>query len=144
MNEVTDLLGTLQTRAYRVLRNSSYGILERYGLTPTHWAVISAIDEASDKGIKAVDIAADMHVKAPLVTMITHDLILRDFVVSTPHRYDGRAKVLKITLEGAALISKVETELRVLLKKLLYGLTDKDIATYYKVLETIILNNDHV
>jgi DNA-binding MarR family transcriptional regulator len=139
MNTPTYLTGTTQAQAYRLLRSRVYDVLSEYHLTPTHWSMLGLIYEASN-GLRASEIAASMHVKAPLVTMITRELISQKYVVSVPHQFDGRAKLLAITPAGKNFVKIIETAMRGVLEKLLEGLTESDLDTYYKVLQTMIQN----
>jgi DNA-binding MarR family transcriptional regulator len=143
MNIPAYLTGTTQARAHRLLRMHVYGVLERYELTPTHWSILGMINE-SKSGLRSSEIAVSMHVKAPLVTMITHELVVRDYVISVPHHYDGRAKLLVITPAGKRFVKTVEANLREILGKLFAGLSDTELATYNKVLQTMITNGEQM
>lgn len=137
----TYITGTIQTQAYRLLRSNVYDALSQYHLTPTYWSVLGLIIEAHD-GIRASEVAKRLHVKAPLITMITRELINRDFIKSFPHQIDGRAKLLAITPAGKRFVKSVEATLNQTLNRLLDGLTNDDMITYHKVLTTIIANSN--
>jgi DNA-binding MarR family transcriptional regulator len=143
MNIPTYLTGATQARAYHLLRSYVYSALEKYKITPTHWSILGIIKEAED-GLRSSEIATKMHVKAPLVTLITHELILRNYVVSSPHQSDGRARVLSISPEGKEFMDKIEKDLRKRLERLLKGLSDDDLTVYYKVLQTMIVNGEQI
>lgn len=139
MNPPTYLAGTIQAQAYRILRNYVYTVLERYELTPTYWSILGMIVEARD-GVRVSDIAHGLHIKAPQVTMVTHELADRDLIKSVPHQFDGRAKLLAITPGGKRFVKTVDTSLTTTLSKLLHGLSIDDLTIYNKVLTTIISN----
>lgn len=139
MNLHTYVTGTIQTRAYRLLRQQVIEVLERYELTPTYWSMLGIILEARD-GIRQTDVAKQLQVKPPLVTMMARELQNRGLITSVTNQFDARAKLLTTTPAGKKYIKNVEANLSKMLDNLLDGLTEKDMATYQKVLTTIISN----
>lgn len=139
MNLPTYITGNVQTKAYRILREEAYKVLDQYELTPTHWSMLGIIMQARD-GVRQAEIARTMHVKAPLVTVMARDLQKRGIIQSVRNQFDARAKLLAVTPEGKKYIKIVETSLNKTLGQLLHNLTEKDLVTYHKVLITIITN----
>ena len=139
MNLHTYVTGTIQTRAYRLLRQQVIDVLDRYELTPTYWSMLGVILEARD-GIRQTDVAKLLQVKPPLVTMMARELQNRGLITSVTNQFDARAKLLTTTPAGKKYIKTVEANLSKMLDNLLDGLTEKDMATYQKVLTTIIAN----
>jgi MarR family transcriptional regulator for hemolysin len=140
MNLPTYITGTMQTQAYRLLREHVYAVLAQYELTPTYWSMLGIILEARD-GVRQVEIAKAMNVKAPLITAMSKQMESRNILQSVQNQFDARAKLLAITPEGRKLMKQVETELHQALGKLLTGLTEADLITYHKVLTTIVAND---
>jgi MarR family transcriptional regulator for hemolysin len=140
MNLPTYITGTMQTQAYRLLREHVYAVLAQYELTPTYWSMLGIILEARD-GVRQVEIAKAMNVKAPLITAMAKQMEERNILQSVQNQFDARAKLLAITPEGRKLMKQVETELYHALGKLLTGLTEADLITYHKVLTTIVAND---
>jgi DNA-binding MarR family transcriptional regulator len=140
MNLPSYITGTTQAKAYRLLRERVYGVLEQYELTPTYWSMLGIIRQARD-GVRQVEIADNLHVKAPLITVMSQDLQRRNLIHSVQNQFDARAKLLAITPSGKKFMRTVETDLNVVLEQLLYGLTREDMAIYNRVLETIIAND---
>src|ERR1700722_19784867 len=99
MNLPTYIIGSVQTKAYRILRERVYAILDQYELTPTHWSMLGVIMQARD-GVRQAEIARTIHVKAPMVTIMARDLQKRGIVKSVQNQFDARAKLLAITPEG--------------------------------------------
>jgi DNA-binding MarR family transcriptional regulator len=141
MDLPTYITGTTQTKAYRLLREHVYGVLEQYDLTPTYWSMLGVIMQARD-GVRQAEIARTMHVKAPLVTAMARKLQDRDIVQSVQNQFDARAKLLAVTPSGKKFIKTVEIDLHHTLDKLLVGLTENDLRAYHKVLTTIITNDE--
>lgn len=140
MNLPTYITGTVQAQAYRLLREHVYAVLAQYELTPTYWSMLGIITDARD-GVRQVEIANVLHVKAPLITAMAKQLQDRDIIQSVQNQFDARAKLLAITPNGRKLIKTVEIELNKELEKLLVGLNKNDLVAYHKVLTTIISNN---
>ncbi|MGC1176470.1 MAG: MarR family transcriptional regulator [Candidatus Saccharimonadales bacterium] len=140
MNLPTYITSTVQTQAYRLLREHIYAVLSQYDLTPTYWSTLGIIFEARD-GVRQVDIAQELYVKAPLVTTMARELERRGLVQSVQNQFDARAKLLALTPAGKKLMKNVEADLEARLKKLLNGLTERDLVAYHKVLTTIVSND---
>ena len=139
MNLHTYISGTIQTRAYRLLREQVIGVLSEYQLTPTYWSMLGIIFNSRD-GIRQTDVASALHVKPPLVTMMTKELQSRELITSVTNQFDARAKLLTTTPAGKKYIKTVEAHLSKVLEGLLVGLTEAEMLTYQKVLTTIIAN----
>ncbi len=143
MNLPTYIYGNTQTRGYAVLRRHVYSVLSKYDLTPTHWAMLGIIIEARD-GVRQVEIARALNIKAPLITLLARELIKRKIINSVVNQFDSRAKLLSTTPYGKKYIKTVEKDLFKQLSKLLNGLTEEDLITYHKVLQTIITNDNRL
>jgi DNA-binding MarR family transcriptional regulator len=141
MNLPTYITGTVQTKAYRLLRTYVYDALSQYDLNPSSWAMLGSVLQARD-GARKSDIARAMHVKPPFVTVISNALQERGLIRSVPSQFDGRIILLAITPEGKKFIKTVEQALNKQLEQLLSGLTEDDLMTYHKVLTTIIANDE--
>ena len=91
--------------------------------------------------MRQIEIAKALHVKAPLITAMARQLKNRGLIQIVQNQFDGRAKLLALTPEGKKLMKTVETELNIQLSQLLDGLTESELTTYNKVLQTIIDND---
>lgn len=141
MNLPTYITGSVQSQAYRLLREHVYAVLTKYDLTPTYWSMLGIIMEARD-GVRQVEIANAMRVKAPLITAMSKQMQDRGIIQSVQNQFDARAKLLAITPSGRKYIKMIDIELNDALKKLLVGLNENDLITYHKVLTTIIANDE--
>lgn len=140
MNIPTYLSGALFMKAYRLLRANVTNSLVEYGINPTSWVLLGIIREAKD-GIRLVEVANLMNVKAPLVTTLVQDLIALELIELLPHNTDKRVKLLMPTNEGKVFMKKVETTLEKSLSGILAGATPADLAGFEAVLEAIINNS---
>lgn len=141
MNIATYEGGMIQTKAYRVLRAHAYACLEAHQLNPTAWSMIGLV-ATTPEGVRASDIAATLGVKAPLITQVGDELIRRNFIERVTDTADQRAKLLHITPTGLTAMHQIEGEMTKALSTLLRGISAKELATYHKVLRTIIANDD--
>lgn len=140
MNLPTYITGTIQTKAYRLLREHTYASLGKYDLTPTYWSMLGIITQAQD-GVRQVEIAHELHVKAPLITTMAQSLLERGIIKSVQNQFDARAKLLALTPSGKRFVKTVEATLHDDLTQLLAGLTENEMSIYHKVLSTIIAND---
>jgi DNA-binding MarR family transcriptional regulator len=137
----TYITGSVQTKAYAVLREEVYKILAKYDLVPSYWSMLGIILEARD-GIRQADVAKAMNVKPPLITVMVRQMESRGIVQTVQNQFDARAKLLSITPEGKKLIKSADNDLNSHLDLLLNGLTETDLISYHKVLTTIIFNSE--
>lgn len=140
MHLPTYISGTIQTKAYRILREHVYDVLRAYGITPSHWAMLGIILQARD-GVRQTDIATFMHVKAPLITSMAHTLQKHGYIQIIRAQIDARAKLLAMTPQGKKFVKLVEVTLNEKLVQLVDGLSETDLSIYHKVLRTIIQND---
>jgi len=97
---------------------------------------------ATDRdGLRLAEAAKLLHVKAPMITVLADQLIKRGLIRREQHQFDGRAKLLVLTPQGKKLVAVVEQTVSQQLQRLLTGLSSADMATYHKVLTTIIAND---
>lgn len=140
MNIPTYLSGALFMKAYRLLRNNVTESLSEYEINPTSWVLLGIIRETKD-GVRLVEVANTMNVKAPLVTTLVQDLIAKDLIELLPHRTDKRVKLLMLTVTGKVFMKKVELTLEKSLRNILKGATPQDLQGFEAVLEAIINNS---
>lgn len=139
MHIPTYLTGAMFTKSHKALRDAVTRGLGRHSLSPAAWSFLGAVAQAPN-GIRLVELAARLGVKAPFVTALAHDLVDRELIERAQHQFDKRAKLLVLTRKGKQFVAEVETDVVAELKALLTGLTEDDLVTYQRVLETIITN----
>jgi DNA-binding MarR family transcriptional regulator len=141
MQQLSYKSGLLFSQAYKAVHDHIYNVLSKYELTPSYWAIMGAALDAQEDGVTLAEVARQMDVKAPLVTMLSNDLIERDLICRIPHKTDHRAKLLFLTHEGKKLALKVEKEVDQVIKSLVKGVNAKDTAGFQRTLENIIVNS---
>ena len=140
MNIPSYLSGALFMKAYRLLRIEVANCLQVYNLTPTSWILLGITKQAKD-GIRLSEVAAQMSVKAPLVTILAQTLMADGHVQLISHHTDGRAKLLILTPSGKDFVKKVEMSMDNLLTGMLKGTNEVDLNGFKKVLETLVSNS---
>lgn len=141
MHTPTYLTAALFAKSYKSLRDTVTRELSQHDLSTVAWTLLGAVASAPN-GIRLVELAEELGVRAPFVTTLTHDLVERGLIERAAHQFDRRAKLLVLSKKGKQFVARVEAELAGELRKLLKGLTDEELKTYQKVLETIIANTD--
>lgn len=141
MHIPTYLTGAIFAKSSKALREAVTRGLGKHGLSPTAWSLLGAV-ASSPNGIRLVELAERLGVKAPFVTALAHDLVDRGLIERAQHQFDKRAKLLVLTRKGKQFVADVESDVEAELSVLLAGLTEADLRAYQKVLETIIANAD--
>lgn len=133
--------GITQVKAYRLLQEQVADVVREHGLgSVSEWFVLSHVH--TNGVVMAKDLAALLDVEAPLITRLVNNLVDSGLVSVQPHSSDRRAKIINPTQKSDALVNQVELALRKRLDKLLEGVSAADLATYQKVLTTIVANGE--
>jgi DNA-binding MarR family transcriptional regulator len=139
MTQQTYLSGLLFSQAYKLIRARISDVLEPYGLTPTHWSILSVV-VAAPEGTRLASVSKALDVKAPLVTNLSTDLIEEGLINRISHHTDGRAKLLVATNKGKHAADEIEQKLENEIDQLLKGLTATELKTFHKTLQVIVSN----
>ena len=140
MNVATLFVGSLQTKANRLLYEHASEVLTQYELTPTNWSMLCIVAGSRD-GIRHAEVAQKLHVKAPLITVMARDLERLGLIHGVRNQFDSRAKLLASTASGKQLVKVVQAALEKRLDGLLAGLSVADLNSYRHVLLTIEIND---
>lgn len=133
--------GLLWAKAYRILRGKVTETLEKYHLTMTEWALLGKLYDADTDGVHLADVANALGVEPPLVTTMVSQLEKKGLVGRKEDVRDRRAKFISLTDESRELVPRIEEAMLQTQANLLKGLTDQDITTFMKVLETLVKNS---
>lgn len=133
------LTGAIFAKSHKALRDTVTRGLGKHDLSPTAWSFIGAVAH-SPNGIRLVELAERLAVKAPFVTAMANDLVERGLIERVQHQFDRRAKLLMVTKKGKQFVAEVESDVAAELRALLRGVSEDELRAYQKVLETIIAN----
>ena len=130
----------LHTKAYRVLRQEIAALLVPYQVTMLEWVLLCSLD--LEQGIRLSQVAEYIGVEAPLISQLIRTLQEKGLVKLSADKDDKRAKRLVLTVNGLKLVTESNLQLEDELTVCLAGLTDTDVSTHLRALETIIHHDD--
>lgn len=138
LNEIKEALtmptysaGLAQARAYRLLQTNFNHALKPYNLTMTEWAMIGCIHDAGE--IRLTELAAELDVKPPQVTVMIDKLASKGFVHTIMNEDDNRAKMVSLTPEGSELVPQAEADMRDFMRQYMKGANRSDLLAYLRV-----------
>ena len=105
----------------------------------TQWLIISRLKEVHE-GLRTTDLARFMHVEVPLVTMMSRPLRSRGLITSEVQMPDKREKLLQVTASAKKIVNAIEATLQTQLAHMIKDVSQRDIQSYFKVLNTIVAN----
>jgi|GEM_PF-1178892 len=129
----------LQMIAHKKIQSQIKTVLEEYDLNLTQWLIISRLKEVHE-GLRTTDLARFMHVEVPLVTMMSRPLRSRGLITSEVQMPDKREKLLQVTTSAKKIVAAVEETLQKQLATMIKGVSQRDMQSYFKVLNNIVAN----
>ena len=129
----------MQVVAYRRIRGIVTNVLKRFDLNTTQWMILSLLYE-STTGLRITDIARSIEVEVPLITRLARTLKAAGFIENMASLKDKRAKPLGLTVQGQAIITRVERELAKRTEQIEEGVSSHEVATYFKTLGAFMDN----
>jgi DNA-binding MarR family transcriptional regulator len=129
----------MQVVAYRRIRGVIAAVLRRFELSTTQWMILSVLYE-STTGLRITDIAHSVEVEVPLITRLSRTLKAAGLIENKAGLKDKRAKPLGLTVQGQAMITRVERELAQRTVRIEAGVSSRELDTYFKTLGTIMNN----
>lgn len=130
--------GLLQGKAHRVINTAISEILLPYNLSLPEWKLLGQL--ADNGNMKLAKLAELLGVEAPLVTSLVDSLEKKGLVKRSNDPQDKRAKVLEGTAKANKMLEDIEPKVKARLRILIHGITEEEITTYLKVLDTIVKN----
>lgn len=128
----------LAQRAFRELLKTCLG---HHGLTIPQWTLLGKLYVAGS--IRPVSVAQFLGIKPPYVAKLISTLEEQKLITSEQFPDDGRGKAITLTLEGKALVDRVEGMLEACLNEQLGGLKHDDLKTYFMLTQYIAQNVRH-
>lgn len=132
-------IGLLQAKAYRLLKQKTSSLLEKYNISAIEWALLGLLFDQKE-GYKLIEIADLLGVEAPFVTVMIDSLEHRRLVKRTTSNQDKRAKRVVLTAQGVTKVPQIESAIRAEMKDTLHGLTAPELMMHLKVLRTMVKN----
>ncbi len=128
----------LQTGAHRTLRTEVVKTLSKYSLTTPEWTILGHIFH--NESARFVDLAQLLQVEPPHITTLIDILQAKKLVQRKDDPQDRRAKRIILTKKAQDLVPEIEIELSSRMNLLLEGISEQEMQTYFRILETIIRN----
>jgi DNA-binding MarR family transcriptional regulator len=143
MQQKTYKSARVEVIAFKKLQLKVNEVLNRYNLNTSQWILLGTLHEHL-RGTRVTDLAHDMQVEVPFVTMLAQPLQREGLVGSASQSKDRRVRLLTLTKQGHERVQSIERELRGQLRDLLRGVSENELTTYFRVLETIITNSQRM
>ena len=133
-----EFIGYQVYAAHRALSRSLEATLAPYGLTPSQW---NALNQLEENGAMTQKHLAELLDKEPAtVARCLDGLEKRQLVERTPSPEDRRANIISITPEASELLVKIEPTAVARADQIAAGITDKELHTFFDVLNKIMSN----
>lgn len=134
--------GILQSKAYRALGVFMNNALAKHKLTMSQWAALGILHDEHE--CRPSEIAIILAIKPPVATRLLNALVGKGLATRSPHADDNRGAVMQITLQGSDLVTHVERELRIEMRKFLSDISNTELIRYITVLSKIAAKLDQV
>ncbi|WP_153722476.1 MarR family winged helix-turn-helix transcriptional regulator [Sporosarcina cascadiensis] len=118
---------------YRPLLNRVNTLLAPYNLFHSQWGVLKLLKMNGE--MTSAEIAAHQQVEKPSITNIMQRLMEMDLVVVRPG-LDRRVKHIDLSESGHHTVETIMAELEMLYCEMLDGVSDEDIETAIRVMES--------
>jgi DNA-binding MarR family transcriptional regulator len=130
--------GLVQGKAYRILTTNITDVLLPYSISMPEWKLLGQLAEGGN--MKLAKLAELLAVEAPLVTALVDSLEKKGLVKRTSDPQDKRAKLIEATPKAMKILEELEPKVKAKARLLLDGISQDDLVTYLKVLDTIVKN----
>ncbi len=131
--------GLLQAKSHKILREEVNDVLKNFDLSMTEWVILCLLHETNN--LRLAEIGAVLEVESPYVTNIVELLVKKNLVVRVGHTVDKRAKVVTLTESGEKILPGIEYAVVEQMKKVLKGISEKELNAYVNVQQAIINNS---
>lgn len=122
----------------RTLAKSLDQTLSPFGLTSGQW---NALNQLNENGAMTQKELADILKKEPAtVARLLDRLVRNELVKRLPHPEDRRANIIEITPKAISLLEEVEPVVVARADLIAKGITDKDLDTFFNVLNLVRKN----
>jgi len=123
--------------AATMLYKASYMYFRKYGITDAQFNVLIQLRYGKQEGLSQVDLVKRLVVNKSDMTGIIDRLEKAGFVGREDHPKDRRINLIKITRKGKDIVSRIEPGYFAGVKKIMSGMSKKDMDTILKKMEKI-------
>lgn len=120
-----------------MLYKASYVYFRKYGITDAQFNVLIQLQYGKGEGLSQIDLVKRLVVNKSDMTGIIDRLEKAGLVVRENHPKDRRVNMIKITRKGKETVNRIEPGYFARVKKIMSGLSQKDMGTILKSMENI-------
>ncbi len=120
-----------------MLYKASYVYFRKYGITDAQFNVLIQLQYAKGEGLSQIDLVKRLVVNKSDMTGIIDRLEKGGLAVRENHPKDRRVNMIKITSKGRERVNRIEPGYFTRVKKIMSGLSRKDMGTILKSMENI-------
>ena len=114
--------------------------LKKLGITSSQCAVLDYLFHTNKEEVNQRDVEKNLSLKNPTVTGILKRMEEKGFILSVPNASDKRKKNIYLTEKAYDIQRKMDADRRKLDKRLMIGLTKKEVETLSRGLEKVLYN----
>ena len=128
-------LGLLQAHAFRILKQRTLRVLEKYSINTLDWAVLGMLNDVEKLTYK--EVTRELAVTSPVVTTLCEKLLDKKLIQITKDTADGRVKYIALTPLGKEFVETQESVIRGQMKDVISKASTRDLLGYIAVLQSI-------
>lgn len=102
------------------LENALEGYFSSYGVSTGRFTLLMILSSA-DNGLMPSELATECGVTQATISGLLNGLEKSQLIVRETHSHDGRAYVIKLSLKGQELLTKVKPEFLICINKMMSG-----------------------
>ena len=114
--------------------------LKKLGITSSQCAVLDYLFHTNKEEVNQRDVEKNLSLKNPTVTGILRRMEEKGFILSVPNATDKRKKNIYLTEKAYDIQRKMDADRRKLDKRLMIGLTKKEVEALSRGLEKVLYN----
>ncbi len=120
-----------------ILYKASYVYFRKYGITDAQFNVLIQLQYGKGEGLSQIDLVKRLVVNKSDMTGIIDRLEKAGLVMRENHPKDRRVNMIKITRKGRETVNRIEPGYFTGVKKIMSGLSQKNMDTVLKSMEKI-------
>ena len=114
--------------------------VKKLGITSSQCAVLDYLFHTNKEEVNQRDVEKNLSLKNPTVTGILKRMEEKGFILSVPNASDKRKKNIYLTEKAYDIQRKMDADRRKLDKRLMIGLTKKEVEALSRGLEKVLYN----
>jgi DNA-binding MarR family transcriptional regulator len=138
-----EILVGVQLAAHRLLAPWARILAEQADLSPPQYNLLRILRGAGPSGRTCTEIAERLITRDPDVTRLTERLVRRGLARREADAADRRVARIRITARGRAVLRDLDPVVAELPRRLLKGLSRRDLRSFHARLEAVIASATH-